>query len=184
MSRDAFVAGTEPGGLNSTDDIKILCCYLLWKLNRPISHDLFFSALTETGLVNYFELASAISDLLMSGNLIQDEEGYSLSNTGIQIASTLGSNLPRTVCEKALEETSTLLDFSRKNEQNTVQIQEASNGFEVTCSLHDDIVGSLFTLSVFVPSRKEAMTVRKNFIQKSEEIYRQLMTDLTGESFQ
>ena len=76
MEVDAFTAGVEPGGLNSTRDIKILCCYLLNYVNQPVQHEQLVEALTVTGLVNYFEVASAISELLMMGNVIQDENGY------------------------------------------------------------------------------------------------------------
>ena len=63
MERDAFTAGVEPGGLNSTNEIKILCCYLISEMQRPVPHDLLVEALTVSGLVNYFEVASAISEL-------------------------------------------------------------------------------------------------------------------------
>ena len=115
MEMDAFTAGVEPGGLNSTKDIKILCCYLLNYVNKPVQHEQLVEALTVSGLVNYFEVASAISELLLLGNIIQDENGYTISRSGIEIANTLGSDLPLSVREKASLELKDLIDYESKS---------------------------------------------------------------------
>ena len=183
MELDAFTAGVEPGGLNSTKDIKILCCYLLNYVNRPVQHEQLVEALTVTGLVNYFEVASAISELLLMGNIVQDEAGYSISPSGIEIASTLGNDLPLSVREKAALELKDLIDYEAKSKQINVDIDELNGFFKVTCTLKDDYSGEIYSTSLTVPDRKSAISIRRNFISHSEELYRITTETLIGESF-
>ena len=182
MEIDAFTAGVEPGGLNSTKDIKILCCYLLSLVKKTVTHEQLVEALTVSGLVNYFEVAGAISELLMMGNLIQDEDGYSLSASGLAIANTLGNDLPLSVREKAYSELNDLIEYDAKSKQISVDIEEHSNYFKVYCTLNDDYAGEIYSTSITVPDRKTANTVRRNFIIHSEELFRITAETLVGES--
>ena len=182
MEVDAFTAGVEPGGLNSTRDIKILCCYLLNYVNQPVQHEQLVEALTVTGLVNYFEVASAISELLMMGNVIQDENGYSLSPSGVEISNTLGQDLPLSVREKASLELKDLIDYESKSKQIDVRIDEIDGFFKVICTLKDDYSVELYSVSLTVPDRKTAISIRRNFISQSEGLYRITTEILTGET--
>ena len=182
MEIDAFTAGVEPGGLSSTKDIKILCCYLLSLISKPVSHEQLVEALTVSGLVNYFEVASAISELLLLGNIIQDEDGYTLSPSGKQIAQTLGNGLPRSVREKAFDELNDLLEYEAKSKQINVDIEEVDSFYRVHCSLNDDYSGEIYSTTLTVPDRKTANTVRRNFINNSEQLYRVTAETLTGQS--
>jgi len=183
MEVDAFTAGVEPGGLNSTRDIKILCCYLLHYVNQPVRHEQLVEALTVTGLVNYFEVASAISELLMLGNIVQDENGYSLTASGLEISNALGNDLPLSVREKASLELKDFIDFESKSKQIDVQIDEVDNFYKVTCTLKDDYSIDLYSISLTVPDRKTAILIRRNFISKSEELYKITTENLIGETF-
>lgn len=183
MEMDAFTAGVEPGGLNSTKDIKILCCLLLNCVNQPVQHEQLVEALTVSGLVNYFEVASAISELLLMGNIVQDENGYAISQSGIEIANTLGNDLPLSVREKAFLELKDLIDYESKSKQINVQIDEADGFYKVTCVLKDDYSGELYSTSLTVPDRKTAISIRRNFVSHSEELYRITTEILIGETF-
>ena len=180
MDRDAFTAGVEPGGLNSTNEIKILCCFLVDQMKKAVPHDLLVEALTVSGLVNYFEVASAISELLVHGNLVQDEAGYVLSDSGKQISRTLGGDLPVTVREKAQSELQDLMNYYSKSEQIEVQILDYEYGYKVVCVLNDAVIGEIFSTTIYVPDRKTAVLVRNNFIDNSEKVYREMLHTLTG----
>ena len=182
MERDAFTAGVEPGGLNSTNEIKILCCYLISEMQRPVPHDLLVEALTVSGLVNYFEVASAISELLFHGNLIQEEAGYIVSDSGKQISDTLSRDLPLSVKEKSISELKDLMSYFSKSEQIDVQILDYEYGFKVVCVLNDDVIGEIFSTTLYVPDRETAVTDRKHFIDNSEKLYRNTLYSLTGKT--
>ncbi|MBQ9959906.1 MAG: DUF4364 family protein [Oscillospiraceae bacterium] len=184
MANDAFTAGVVPGGLNSHSDVKILLCYLLRVLDCAVGHDELVNALTERGLVNYFEITGSLAELQDAKHILQTDEGYSVTDTGRQIAEMLGDDLPLTVRERAVEEVRYALNYANKKRENQVEIRETANGFEVECTVSDEAAGPLFSLTLYVPGRKAANTVRKNFIEKAEELLRANISLLTGESLQ
>ena len=61
MEFDAFDGGIELGGLRTRDDIKLLICYMIKSLNRPISKQILNEAMQENGLANYFEVNGALA---------------------------------------------------------------------------------------------------------------------------
>ena len=69
LDLNAFTAGVEPGGLTHGYEIKILVCYLLGQIGTGMTFTQISDALLHRGLVNYFELANALSDLTESGHL-------------------------------------------------------------------------------------------------------------------
>ena len=69
MEQQAFSEGIAPGGLRAQNEIKLLVCYLLKSLDRPLSRVQINEILQEYPIANYFEVNQAISDLVKSGNL-------------------------------------------------------------------------------------------------------------------
>ena len=67
MAGNAFTAGVKPGGLTTSTEIRILLCYLIQHAGTPLSQGELETALLGEELVNYFELASNLSDLLEQG---------------------------------------------------------------------------------------------------------------------
>ena len=67
MANNAFTAGVKPGGLNNSAEIRILLCYLIQNVPEPLSQEEIERALLGEELVNYFELASALSQLCDRG---------------------------------------------------------------------------------------------------------------------
>ena len=60
--QDFFTQGIEPGGLTSGQETRILVCYLLNSVKKPLSPTQINSIVQQDGLVNYFELSSCIAE--------------------------------------------------------------------------------------------------------------------------
>ncbi|MBP0986440.1 MAG: DUF4364 family protein [Oscillospiraceae bacterium] len=181
MPNDAFTEGIVPGGLTSHSEVKILCCYLLNIQNKPVPQDVLVSAVSKDGLVNYFELVSALTELTDSGQIILEDGCYRISDSGRQIAVMLSGDLPFSVRSKAGDSLRYLAEHERKSHDNKVEIKKTDTGYEVLCSISDSSDGPLYSLSVYVPSLKAANTVRDNFIDKAEQLLRYDLSLLTGE---
>ena len=69
MDPNAFLAGVEPGGLRNTGDIGILICYILDTIGTAIGKDDLIDIIQENGLANYFEVSSALSELIKLNNV-------------------------------------------------------------------------------------------------------------------
>ena len=82
MEFDAFSAGVEPGGLRSTREIGILICYMLDQFGKPISREDLIDSIQENGIANYFEVSSAVSELIRLGNLSSDGNEVAITKNG------------------------------------------------------------------------------------------------------
>ena len=181
MPNDAFIAGVVPGGLTSHSEVKILCCYLINTMNKPVSHEVMASALSQDGLVNYFELISALTELTEAGHLKLEDGSYTITESGRQIATLLADDLPFSVCSKAVSTLRYLVEHEKKSHDNKVDIKKTSAGYEVICSMSDQTAGPLYSLSVYVPTLNAAYKVRDNFIDKAEQLLRNDLSLLIGE---
>lgn len=105
MQSEAFMAGVIPGAPNTDYEVRILICWLLREIGTPVTPEQLNTALTGEGLVNYFELAGAIGQLVSTGHLTEsfgrapDRKVHllSLSELGSKTAETFRRDIPRTV---------------------------------------------------------------------------------------
>ena len=96
MAGNAFTAGVKPGGLTTSTEIRILLCYLIQHAGTPLSQGELETALLGEELVNYFELASNLSDLLEQGFVREENGRYTILPAGADIAEALADDVPRT----------------------------------------------------------------------------------------
>ena len=88
--QDAFSAGVEPGGLYSSQEIKILICYMLAGVDEPLPRQSVLEIIATGGMANFFEAGAAIDELIRLHNLTEGEDGrLYLTEDGRQAASTL-----------------------------------------------------------------------------------------------
>ncbi|NLC79504.1 MAG: DUF4364 family protein [Ruminococcaceae bacterium] len=183
MFSDTFTAGVVPGGLTDHKEIKILICVVLNSIAEPVSNSNLLEAFTEEGYANYFECADAISDLIAAGQLIQNEANeYSLSDSGRTIAAELYSDLPATVRERVTDKAFALHNHSKKEKHHRVDIIKRDDAYFAVCKLCESNGTEVFSVSITVPTKAVAQTVRERFVDNAEEIVRLNMRLLTGES--
>ncbi|MCL2539247.1 MAG: DUF4364 family protein [Oscillospiraceae bacterium] len=181
MDKKAFSAGVVPGGLTTSKEIKILICYLLLVVGEPVSHPLLLYTLSKEGLVNYFECADAIGELLESGGIEQADDVYSLTAVGRNIAENLFSSVPLSIREQALEQIDENLRMQKNRRQHRTEIHKTENGYTIRCTLSDDI-SDLFTMELYAPSRRHALCIERNFIMNGEQLIRSVIEQLTADS--
>ncbi len=181
MKFDAFSAGITPGGLRSKNDIKLLICYILSSIKSGLSKEDLVSVLQENNLANYFEINSAISELLKSKNIESTEENsnlYTVTDSGKIVSSQLYSSLPIAIRDKALNATIKLLAKIKRETENTVSIKEIENGYQLNCKISGGDV-DLLSFSLYVPDRLQADMVKENFQSNPDIIYECVLAVLT-----
>ena len=104
---EGFRAGVEPGGLTTDYEIKMLICYVLSELGRPMPISAMIETFVGEGLANYFETASAASGLVKSGHIAietseDNERCYHVTELGIGTAHTFEKNIPASVRDLSL----------------------------------------------------------------------------------
>lgn len=182
-SFDAFDAGIDLGGLRNRSEIRLLVCYLLRALDRPIPKALLVDAVLREGLANYFELNEAIAELLKAGNIdrdIQDgEEVLTITARGRESAELLETELPRTVREKAVNSAIKLMTLARNKRENKILTEPLPDGgFNVTFILGDE-ENEMMRLTIYVADRMQVEVVKKNFLEDPVKLYSSILAALT-----
>ena len=97
---NAFIHGIIPGGLTTTNEIRVLVCWLASRQPEGVPQNLLIDSLTLEGLANYFEITAAISALLENGQVILEDDCVKLDGEGRRAAALLGDEIPPAVREK------------------------------------------------------------------------------------
>ena len=185
MNFNAFVGGIEPGGLTNDFEVKILICFLLKKIEQPLSFDQVNEILQKTGFVNYFEFVEAVSELQKTEHVLltTDENGqevFQLSEIGEAMAQTFHHTLPLTVREKTVESARELIQMQKQLEETEVRYHAVDDGYILTMKLKD-IGSDLMDLGVFVPSEDECVEIRERIYADPLLLYKTLLAVMMGD---
>lgn len=181
MDKDTFNEGVSLGGLNEKQEIKILICFILDRLAKPLKKNDVTSILQNYGLANYFEASQAFSEMVVNNNICPDENDencYTITESGRMIVEELSGTLPATVKEKALKSAELYLERVKSEQENKVSITKNSMGYSVKCSVSDGEFNML-ELTIYAPDITAASVIRDNFYKNPSEIYYSIMSLLT-----
>lgn len=179
--QDAFSAGVEPGGLYTSQEIKILICYMLLGVGEPMERQMVTELIAGTGMANFFETAAAVDELARQGHLTEEEGRISLTETGRQVGDTLAGMIPYTLRERSVKAALQLLTRIRREQENTVELEKLDHGYRVTCTIQDS-ASPLMSVSLRVADDMQAGLIRENFLDDPTLLYRSLLAILTGDA--
>ena len=187
MQFDAFTGGIEPGGLRSKSEIRILICYLLSSVDSPLTKDDIVSIISDYGLANYFEVTDAVSDMMNKGLIVPEGKDagsryISINDSGRMVAKQLDTALPPSVRDKAVKAAINLLAKTKREKENKVEIEKIKSGYSVVCHISGENE-DLMCFSLSVPDMRQAKTVKKNFQDSPETIYRVMLALVTGDTY-
>ncbi len=184
MEKDTFTEGVYPGGLNKKQEIKILICFILDKLKKPLKKSDITSILQNYGLANYFEASQAFSEMVANNNIAADQEDnnyYVITESGKMIVEQLSDTLPASVKEKTLKSAELYLERVKSEQENKVTIKKTGWGYNVTCSISGGDFNML-ELMLYAPDINAASMIRDNFYKNPGEIYNGVISMLTKDS--
>ena len=179
--QDAFSAGVEPGGLYTSQEIKILICYMLLGVGEPMERQMVTELIAGNGMANFFETAAAVVELARQGHLTEEEGRISLTETGRQVGDTLAGMIPYTLRERSVKAALQLLTRIRREQENTVELEKLDHGYRVTCTIQDS-ASPLMSVSLRVADDMQAGLIRENFLDDPTLLYRSLLAILTGDA--
>lgn len=183
--RDASGAGVEPGGLRSTAEIKLLICYMLHCVDKPVPRELIAEILIQDSLANYFEINNAVSELLRQGHIEMGSDAPDapcrVTESGRHIAKTLELDLPYTVRTKAVSTAVKFLEKVRRQRENEVLIERREEGgYCVTCRVMDGAT-ELMAVRILVADQLQASTIREIFLDDPAVAYSGVLALFTGD---
>ncbi len=180
---DVFSAGVQPGGLYTSQEIKILLCYMLHTVHQPMLRDEVTDILVSGEMANYFAIEEAIEELLRLQHLVTDERRYiATTATGAEIGESLFTRVPYTLRERSVEAALALLKRRRVEQDNKVDIRRLEDGgCEVTCTVLDQ-GRTLLSVTLRVADEYQAAQIRENFLSDPSFLYRGNLAVLVGDA--
>ena len=184
MDNNTFSQGVAPGGLREKTEIKLLICYLLKKLKRSLTRTQINEILQEYRIANYFEVNTAISELVSADQLISNidngDELITLTARAELDIGLLERDLPRSVKEKTLKSAHMILQRERIEKESIVEVKALDHGYHVTFTVND-MDTELLKLTVYVADEDQIEISKRNFYNKACEIYSGIISSLTVE---
>lgn len=181
MERDATNAGVALGGLVSTDEIRILICYILDSIKEPVPYQKLSELLHYEGIANYFEVGNAFASLSDNGHIVADEndsECYVITESGSRIASTLKTSVPLTIREKTYALTVKMLSKIKYAKESKIDITPIDKGYNIRCAVVEGDI-ELMSVSLFVADKDQALNIKELFLDDPTLIYSGIIELLT-----
>ncbi len=149
--------------INDVPTLNILLCYLLYKIDRPVSPDQLYDIAIGTGIINYFYYQDSIGYLLKNGLVSseKDEKGcetYILEPKGRECAKQLKKYAPKSYRDKLV--LAALRYFTRLKYEKELKIEyePVGNGYylHVRCV---DTGFDLMDLRLYAPDLTQAKLI-------------------------
>ena len=145
----------------------ILACYIIARSNEKLTAKNVVDALVEGKIANYFEISSAISKMIKTNNLVENEDGHlSITEKCAFNVEMLENDLPITIREKAVE-------LAAK----TATVEKDGNRYKVTLHVSDKDC-DFMVLSLYFPSEAQAQVVKEKFQTHPGEVYENLINSI------
>ena len=181
--RKPFLQNVKVGGPYTIFDIKVMLCYLLDTLKKPISAEDLLNITQSEQLVNYFEYESAMGELLKAGHIekFTDETGedfYKISENGAALVVELEASLAVALRARAVRAALKVLTFKQNSKENNVKIRESEKGGYI---LSFEIPGEpepLCKVELYFP---EAEMAQDGFLTNPALTYTAILSALTGD---
>lgn len=181
MEKDASGAGVARGGLFSTAEIKILICYILNAIDEPVPVEMLANVLHYEGLANAFEVSDAIVSLASKNQIAacdENEQTYTVTQSGKNTANTLKSSLSSVVKERAYLAVMKMFAKFKNAKDNTFEITKENGGTYLSCSALDG--GKPFiTVKMLITDEEQAGFIRERFLENPSAIYSKIIEMLT-----
>ncbi len=169
------LASTE---LKDLQTIKILICYLLYRLHKPIDSESLYDIAVSTEIINYFYYQDAVAYLIENNSIkITDKNNtkiYELTKKGIECAQTLREYVPKSYRDKIV--VAALKYFARQKIQNEIEIDyiKIENGYFVHCRCFD-AKENLMDLKLYAPDKAQAQILGKNIMKNPIGFYSKIL---------
>lgn len=165
--------------LRDLQTVKILICYLLYRLHKPIEADNLYDIAVSTEIINYFYYQDSIDYLIKNNSIIEtvnDENVkiYTLTEKGKNCAKTLREYVPKSYRDKIV--VAALKYFAKLKYESEVKIEyiKLETGYYVHCRCLD-IKDDLMDLKLYAPDLTQAEILGKNIMKNPTGFYSNIL---------
>ena len=158
------------GFIHEKLDIKILILFILRRLPGSVDRNLLSDFTQCDGGVGYFDFSDCLSELVDTGLVIEETEGYRISEKGAQAGETVESSLPFSVRKKAEKLIAPEAERLRRLAMLTAEHSLTNGNCMVTLAMSDG-KGEVMRLKILSSGEEQARRIEKNFRSNAEDIY-------------
>lgn len=165
--------------INSVYSVKILLCYLLEKLDRPVTEEELRIISEDSGVINYFFLSDALDELVKNGSVNAEIPApgrriLTITEKGKMGAEYFNRNISRVFRRRILE---TAFSYFLKKDRDAVcncGVSEAGDGFAVSFKLKEQDY-DLINMSFYAPDGEQAELIAEKIRSNPMGAYRQIL---------
>jgi hypothetical protein len=164
-------------------DIKVFILFLLKNIKEPLEYSTINDIVIQDGFVNYFDFSICFGELVESGQIEEipgEKSLYRISEVGEMAVENVEMRLFTSVREKALRSALRLLAFYKTGNRITSTVTEKDGGYVLNCVIADNN-RKLLDLNVFLTEKYYAETLKHNYDERAENIYKGVLALLSGD---
>lgn len=167
------------GFIHDMLDVKVLILFVMSRVSYPVNMQEVYELCYQDDCLSYFDVCTALPQMVESGHLSQDEEGkYLVTEKGKADGALTEDSIAFTVRQRAENAVAKFNRQMRRSSFVKTQVVPRETGdFSVIMAL-DDEVSNLMTLELVAPNQRQAVRLGKLFEKKAEIIYNLTMTEL------
>ena len=169
--------------LNSVHSVKILLCYILDKLNRPVTENQLRMIAEDSGIINYFFLADAVEELITNGSVTvspsqsadgSEERCLSLTEKGRLGSEYFNRSIPL-VFRKTLLQAAFAFFIKEQNEGICrCHVEDTSEGCIVSFKLSDTGF-DLIDMNFYAPDRQQGEMIAEKIKANPSGAYKHIL---------
>ena len=162
-------------------DLKLLVLYIMDRTAGPITFlQLFELALCDAG-VDYFSLTQAVDHMVATGQLMKEEDRYSITDKGRRNSKICENSLPRSVRRHCDDNLIRVNQALRRESQVRTQIMDREDGTATLCLTLEDNASPLLHLALLSPGREQAEKWASSFQADPSALYLNIINLLNQE---
>ena len=158
--------------------VKVLILLVMARVSYPVSTGEIYELCYQDDCLSYFDVCTAIPEMVKSGHLKEDGEKYVITEKGKADGSLTEDSIAFTVKQRAENAVAKYnRQIRRSSFVKTQVIPRESGDYSVIMAL-DDEMGNLMTLELVAPDQRQAVRLGKLFEKKAEMVYNLTMAEL------
>lgn len=167
------------GFIHDMLDVKVLILFVTARANYPMSVQEIYETCYVDDCLSYFDVCTAIPEMVNSGHLRESEEGkFVITEKGREDGETTADSIAFTVRQKAENLINRYNRQIKRSSYVKTQIIPREGGEYSVIMTLDDEVSNLMTLELVAPDQRQAVRLARLFEKKAENVYNLTMTEL------
>lgn len=158
------------GFIHEKLDIKILILFILRRLPGVVDREILADLVQCDGGIGYFDYSDCLYELIAAGQVVEEEDGYRITEKGAENGETVESSLPYSVRKKAEKLLAPEAERLRRLAMLTAEHKLRDGLCTVTLAM-DDGKGEILRVEMLCADEEQAVRMEKNFKRNAEAIY-------------